>query len=125
MARWSVWAVCFLLAASVWGQGNSEPTNSQENELQRLRERVAALEKLVQVLQAELAALKNNGAAPPLGTLLVAIRQQADEEKQKLEEELKRELEQQPIPSLRSPSLVPSFLRRSRFRWWSLAGVEP
>jgi hypothetical protein len=110
MARWSVWAVCFLLAASVWGQGNSEPTNSQENELQRLRERVAALEKLVQVLQAELAALKNNGAAPPLGTHLVAIRQQADEEKQKLEEELKRELEQQPISSTVSrPSSPPSY----------------
>jgi len=51
MVRWSVCAVCVLLAASVWGQGNSEPTNSQDEELQRLRERVAALEKLVQIFR--------------------------------------------------------------------------
>ncbi|MFA0742571.1 MAG: hypothetical protein DFNUSKGM_002696 [Candidatus Fervidibacter sacchari] len=110
MVRWSVCAVCVLLAASVWGQGSSEPTNSQDEELQRLRERVAALEKLVQILQAELAALKSNGAAPPSGTQLVAIKQQADEEKQKLEEELKRELQQQPIPSpAPRPSSPPSY----------------
>jgi len=108
MVRWLVWVVCVLLTASVWGQAGSEPTKSQDEELQRLRERVVALEKLVQILQAELAALKSNGAASPSGTQLVAIKQQADEEKQKLEEELKRELQQQPTSP---PSLAPRSFR--------------
>lgn len=92
MVRWLKIVVFALLVTLLWEQGNSEPSDLRDKELQQLRERVAALERLVQLLQEELSSLKLNGAAPQSQTQLVALQQQ-EEEKRKLEEELKRELQ--------------------------------
>ncbi len=104
MTRWLGVVCCLLLLAMAWGQGSSESTSQGDEELKQLRERVAELERLVQILQAELAALKSNGAAPQPTTQTIAI-QQVSEEKQKLEEELERELKQQTTsPAAPAPS---------------------
>lgn len=106
MARWLVLAVGVLLAGSLWGQSASEVTDPKNAELKKLRERVAVLENLVRALQAELLALKRNGATPPQMTKPIAVEQQEEE---KLEEELKRELQQISSQQAPRPPALPSY----------------
>ncbi|MFN3422103.1 MAG: hypothetical protein ACK40X_10325 [Armatimonadota bacterium] len=110
MMRWLKIVAFVSLVTLAWGQGSSEPSDPRDKELQQLRERVAALERLVQLLQEELSSLKRNGAAPQRQTQLVAIQQQAEAEKEKLEEELQRELQEAaaaaPVPRPSPPSAV-------------------
>jgi len=110
MVRWLKLAAVALLVTSVWAQESPENLDPRTKELQQLRERVAALERLVQLLQEELASLKRNGTAPQSQTQLVALQQQTEAEKRKLEEELQRELQQEvqpsPAPRPTPPSVI-------------------
>ncbi len=110
MVRWLKVVAFALLVTSAWGQESSEVSDPRDKELQQLRERVAALERLVQLLQSELSALKRNGIAPQSQTQPVALQQQTETERQKLEEELQRELQQgvtsSPPPRPSPPAVV-------------------
>ncbi len=104
MVRWMALALVTLTATG-WAQDNEAAANRHDDEVRQLLQRVAALERLVQALQEELAALKRNGAAPSgVLTQLIATQQQADDEKRKLEEELGLELKQQKAPPRPTPS---------------------
>ncbi len=105
--RWWLWLMlCALLWTSVWAQEpNSE--NAKEQELHQLRERVAALERLVALLQSELAALKSNGAAPTPQTIAArqgATSQPSMPDQQQLEQELQKALGQQRPTQRPTPS---------------------
>ncbi|MEZ8220820.1 hypothetical protein GG496_000987 [Candidatus Fervidibacteria bacterium JGI MDM2 JNZ-1-D12] len=110
MVRWLKVVAFALLVTLAWGQESSEVSDPRDKELQQLRERVAALERLVQLLQSELSALKRNGIAPQSQTQPVALQQQTETERQKLEEELQRELQQgvtsSPPPRPSPPAVV-------------------
>ncbi len=110
MIRWISLILSGLFLTIALGQEDANSSDLKEQELQQLRERVAALERLVQLLQSELSALKRNGAAPQTQTQLVALQQQTEAERRKLEEELQRELQQgvtpSPAPRPSSPSVA-------------------
>lgn len=104
MIRWMSLALAMLTMVA-WAQNDEKPNDQASLELQQLRQRVAALEQLVRILQAELTELKRNETASSnVSVQLAAIQQQAEDEKRKLEEELERELQQQPSQPRPTPS---------------------
>ncbi|MCX7969170.1 MAG: hypothetical protein N3B10_11895, partial [Armatimonadetes bacterium] len=103
MVRWLKIAAFVLLMAPLWGQESSKPSDPRDKELQQLRERVAALERLVQLLQEELVALKRNGVPSQSQVQPIALQQQTEAEKGKLEEELQRELQKVPPSPVTRP----------------------
>ncbi|MCS7187811.1 MAG: hypothetical protein RMK89_12790, partial [Armatimonadota bacterium] len=109
MVRWLKIAAFVLLMAPLWGQESSKPSDPRDKELQQLRERVAALERLVQLLQEELVALKRNGVPSQSQVQPIALQQQTEAEKGKLEEELQRELQKVPPSPVTHPS-SPAFV---------------
>ncbi len=112
MRWWLMVGLGLFLLSPLRGQENTAP-EAKEQELQQLRERVAALERLVQLLQAELAALKRNGApltsSSPQTHLTAAPPSPSDEEKRQLEQELQRELAQAPPPQQPAQRPAPSY----------------
>jgi len=111
MRWWLMVGLGLFLLAPLQGQENTAP-EAKEQELQQLRERVAALERLVQLLQAELAALKRNGvpltSSSPQTHLASAPQSPSDEEKRQLEQELhgnwlKPHQHNNPLSALRLP----------------------
>ncbi|MDW8029823.1 MAG: hypothetical protein RMK94_15695, partial [Armatimonadota bacterium] len=104
MVRWIALFLSGLVLTVAFGQENANSNDTKEQELQQLRERVATLERLVQLLQEELATLKRNGYALQSQTQLVALQQQTEAEKRKLEEELQRELQKNPPSPAPRPS---------------------
>jgi len=93
-----------VLALTLVAFANAQPSDAdKEAELRQLRERVAALEQLVQRLQAELMSLKRNGTAPS-DLRLATMQQPRDEERRKLEQELQKALQQVPPTPPLSPA---------------------
>lgn len=101
--------LCAVAVLLGWGVAVNAQSTDKDAELRQLRERVSLLEQLVQTLQAELAAIKRDGAVPSSAvTATAAPSPAAEAEKRRLEQELQEALSQQP-PSPRTPLPSPSY----------------